>query len=203
MVFRQLIFEPRAFFSESDGPGSPLWIVLAAATTNAIALAPVYWYLTEIVGGIQLAVVAGFVVVGLLSAFLTQFVEWIVLGGLFHLAATSAGGGGEFRELLGYVGWGYVPAVLRGVVVTLLAAGTLSGAPTDVANPAQVVEALNTQLSPFSRTVGLVTRLWQGMLWLFALHVARDLSLRRAAVIVGLPTLGFVVYNAGAAFGAF
>ena len=110
---------------------------------------------------------------------------------MFYLLSRILGGQGGLRSLFLITGWGFAPAVMKGVASSIAIGYALA---TTVAAPVRP-EAIQT----FTRTlhsnpaviasniVSVAIVFWQGLLWTFAVHYACNLSLRRAAIVVGIP----------------
>lgn len=141
--------------------------------------------------GVGLAIGAVFGLVG-------PFVVWLIYALVFYGISIAFGGSGSFRQLFVLTGWGFLPRVLGAAisaVVLFIAIG-------DVAAP-QTAEAMRTfsqelQTHPLVRAsslISIVIALWSGYIWTHAVAVSRELSLRQAAVTVGLPVLLSIVWT--------
>lgn len=175
-------------------------MVGGAAVANAVPLLPVYGGLSRAFSGVGAVVVGGAFGAGVVSAVLSVFLEWIVFAGLFHLLSLRFGARGEFRALFRAVGWGFLPAVVRGLAVAVFAAAALQSVPAG-AGAETFTGVLEGDVAPSSRLIIVATRLWQAVLWTFAVASVRELPVRQAGVVVGGPTAGLVVYNLAVAAG--
>lgn len=187
----KLFTDPDAFFAERAENAPLRWpalVVVAAGATSAgttFAVAP--QVLESVPEGIEAFAAVGFGI-GSLYSFVSAVMIWIVYSGVFFLLSHHLGGDGEFRQLVRLTGWGFVPAVLSGVVGFAALVVALDSAGAGVAGREQLLAAV--QSHPAMRASELLGRLlfvWQAVLWTFAVKWARDLPLRRAAVAVAIP----------------
>lgn len=199
MALSWLLTDPRRFYEQAE-LGGAVWIVTAGAVASVLPLIPLYGGLSLALSGIGVAVVGGAFGVGILSTVFSVYLEWVVVAGAFHLVCVRLEARGEFRELFRYVGWGFFPVIVRAVVVAAMATVVIDSVP---ANPSidRLMATVGGEFQTYSRVIIFVTRLWQAVLWTFAVAAARDLSLRRAGLVVSVPTLGFFVYNLAVAAG--
>lgn len=150
---------------------------------TAMKLAPV---LSSGTGAVALL---GFLIGGL-SGITMTLILWFVNTGVLFLLSSRFGGDGDFRRLFKFVGWGYLPVLIGGVVNFALLLQASSGI-----EPVQSVEAAATvsshlQSHPLvrvSRALNIIFAVWQGFIWVFGLHYARNIKLRAAAICVSLP----------------
>lgn len=189
----QLITNPDRFFEKTANQFSLRWpsiIVFAAAlmsvsTTLVIALklAP------ALSGGAGIVTLFAFFI-GSLSGVAVTLILWFVNTGVFFLFSSRFGGSGDFRKLFKFIGWGYLPVFLAGVINLVLLLQAASGI-----EPVQSMEAatrVSSQLQSHpllrvSNVLNLIFSVWQGFIWVFALHHARNIGLRAAAICVALP----------------
>lgn len=199
-ALREVLTDPESFFeAEADDPGllGPAAVVVAVAVVGLLAALPV---LRATLGAVP-AGAGAFVAVGLafgaVVALVTPFVVWLVYAGLFTLLSIPLDGDGEFRAVFALVGWGFAPRVLSGAVDGLLT--FLWVQDVDFSDPEAVQgagQALATEpLGIASQAFGILMTLWAAWIWTHAVAASRDLSVRRAAVPVG------VVVGAGVLFG--
>lgn len=129
----------------------------------------------------------------LLSAFtwlVAPFLLWVGVAALFQTTTRLVGATGGFRATLGYVGWGFVPAVVSSVLNCLVAVWILAtrGVGGDTVDAVQgAVESSVLFRTVDAVQIDAVFLLWAGFLWVFAVQYGRNVSRRDAAVTAGLP----------------
>lgn len=190
-----VLFSPDRFFRErADDPGlvGPLLVVSLVGLLGAVAAYPA----SQAIADALPAEARGFgtiaTVTGLIGAFVGPFVVWILFAAVFHgLSAVLYDGEGSFRDTFALTGWGFVPAILTGVVGIVVAFLVWPSVTFDFSDPARAQQAAQEirQRPEFlvSSAVGLVVLLWRWLLWTFAIQHGRGLSVREAAVTVGIP----------------
>jgi hypothetical protein len=206
------LVHPGEFFAERDvGLRSALVIVsgdaLLAALTGIAFVVAFRQLLPRRV--VLLAVGFTFVVVVVVS-----LLAWLVFAGILYLLTWPFADEGSFRGLLGPVGWGMLPQVLKGCFLLVATVFALSGLspPADqeaarefarqvdqgslvalaaIAGTARV--SVTSSLSQLQLVAGVTGTLWSGYVWVPALEEARGVSRRQAtgavAVVVVLMLL--------------
>lgn len=192
-----LLIDPDGFFDrqvEDDGFLGPATVV------TAVGLAGIASPLVVLEAMLQgLGSEAGYFLVGygigLVGTFLGPFLEWMLLSLGFYAISTRFGGRGPVRRVVRLVGWGFVPASMAGLVMTGAMAHTVSRitTPTDPEGALNFVRLV--QSAPTVRLaigVGIVFTVWSGLLWVFAVKHARNLSVREAVPTVAIPLLAVI-----------
>ncbi|WP_435194162.1 Yip1 family protein [Natronomonas sp. EA1] len=196
-----LLFNPDAFFRErAENPG----LVPSVALLVLVGLVGVAGTLPALQATIdalpQEAQAFGTIslVVGSAFAFLGPFVRWVLYAAAFHVLSSVVYDAerGSFRDLLALVGWGFVPALLAAIVSAVVATVVFSGVtfPSDPQQVAQFSQQLRNRPEFLVASVlGIAFLLWSAFLWTFAVKHVRDLTMREAGVVVGVPVaLGLV-----------
>jgi len=185
----------------------PLVIVFLAAI--AAVLSPLLTYRAFVDAGAP--PLASFTLgASVVFAFFDQFVAWIGLAIVFFVLSVAVGGEGSLGDTLKLNGYGFLPAVLAGVVGAIGQYLALQQVPVpdlpakfNKDTAAQFVHALSQfqtaiQHQPAVRIATLVAILltvWQAVIWFYATKHARDLSVRGALIGVGLPVALLVLAN--------
>ena len=207
-MIRDLVTDPDSFFrrrAESPGLLVPFGIVLIAAL-----LAAVIPYLEPNVTGQifeqaaqqqgqqvnQSAARAFSSAIGTLTivfSFIGAFLSWILYTIVFYLIARFAfGGDGSLSGTLGFTGWGFIPTVL-GNAISVIATYHVFAGVTLPDGPEAAVETLSQlQSDPVlfvASLISLVLLVWSGVIWTYAMRHLHDISLRNAAITVGVPVV--------------
>lgn len=179
------LVDPEEFFQDRPDPG--LWLPALIVTLNA---------LTQWSGGMSLfaslsddlpsqtSLLLVFGALLVVFVVIQAVVWWLIVTAILYGISAVVGGSGEFMRLLGYVGWGYLPALISGVLTLPVLLVSIP--------PGATVATVFTSPPPFWRIVqalGLLVILWQGYIWVFAMKQARDLTLRAAVITTALPVL--------------
>lgn len=207
-----LLTDPETFFQQrSENPGllRPLAIVLLAAIFSIGGSILLYQALSTELPLFFLIFQAGGIIVG----FFFTFVVWIFLAIVFYVISIVVGGEGSLGDTLKLTGWGFVPRIISGIITTIayyiaLQATEVPSFPEniDIQNQAQAEAALNAVFEfqtaiythPAVRVASVIAILlliWQLVLWVFAVKSTRDLTIRGAAISVGIPVGLYILYQ--------
>lgn len=165
---RTVLLSPAAFFRGRDRtslllPG--LLVYLYALLASGVPILA-----SEEIRTAALSIdIAGLVGAMAIAALIVAPAMWILEGGVMYLVSGAFGGAGEFRKLLSFVAWGYVPqifaAAILGAAEVVLAGG---GTP------------------PVTVPVTVGGHLWQAYIWVYAVKYARDITQKSATITVSI-----------------
>jgi hypothetical protein len=142
------------------------------------------------------------------GAFIGTFIFWLVASGIFYVISSLLKGQGSFTRVLEVVGYGYLPQI-AGSTLTLIAAALYipritvpalsKAALEDPAMIEQVTKAFMhdpamMELTQITTLVSIVFMLWSAHIWIFGIKHARGLSMRNAAICVGVPIVLYILY---------
>lgn len=199
-----LFLNPGRFFEqkmqEEGGLKLPALIVLIAGIIGAvgavISLGPVIQLLPSEAASFTPVLMT----LGVAGAFVTIFVVWVVWTVVFFLLSMIFKGKGDFKRLLEFVGYGFIPEVIGGLFtlpILYLYFSTLDV--PQVSDPAQIQEVtLQLMSAPELQIAGVISQvflIWSANIWIFGLKEARSLSTRNAAITVGVPVGLYVIFQ--------
>jgi len=143
---------------------------------------------------------------GALLGFVMFFLLWVIYSGIVHVISMAFKGTGSFKRTLEIIGLGTIPQVF-GAAITLLLSFyylPLVQVPrvTSFQNPEVIQSAVQQlmndpamrQLTLVSTAVGILFLLWSANIWIFGVRHARNLTLRHAALTVGIPVAAYIIY---------
>lgn len=166
--------------------------IVAYLTTNMITPA----LPAEAQGIMGVIAVAGAVVTPVFS-----LIGWAVLAIIFYAISSVFKGSGSLKKTLEFTGYGYVPTILSSaisLVLTAQFAASVTLPRFDLTDPAAVTAFQETIThSPMMVAVALITivfLLWSANIWVFGIKHARDLTLKNAAITVGVPVAIYIIY---------
>ncbi|MFC6823623.1 YIP1 family protein [Halopelagius fulvigenes] len=183
------LFEPSEFFARRSPSLSGAAIILLLAGIVAVASAAPFMdqyspieFSTEM---LVFSVLFG----GLLGA----VVIWTVSTIAVYLLSALAGGSGPLSQVAANIGWALLPLLLMNTITTatIWIFASFGGLPTVTPTRMQYP----SWLVLFNSVIGVVGYLWIGYLLTYAISEARNLAVRRSAVIAGLVVL-FPILNA-------
>lgn len=208
-----LLISPNRFFQQALGEKEEIRIPALIVLAGAIAAAAYGYFTGSISANMLDAAMPGMgslILLGaVIAAFVMSFVLWVIWAGVFFLVSKIFKGTGTFRRCMEVVGYGYVPQVI-GSVITVIAAmeyipKVVVPALTSAAlsNPQQIQDATTAlmrdqamvEFTQISAVVSIVFLLWSASIWIFGIKQARTISLKNAAICVGVPVLLLIVYQ--------
>lgn len=210
MSITNIMTDPdEALRQRAENPGflRPLGIVFLAAV--AAVIAPLLTYRAFVAAGAP--PLASFSLAGgVIFAFFGQFVAWVILAIVFYLLSIAVGGEGSLGDTFKLNGWGFIPAIIAGVISAIgqfiaLQNVAVPDLPQNFnqQNATEFVEALTSfqtaiQSHPavqIAAVIAIALLVWQGVIWMYATKHARDLSFRGAAITVWIPIGLYVLFR--------
>jgi hypothetical protein len=207
-----ILIRPGAFFQDAIAEKESLKISGLIVLVLGI-VSSVYGYL---IGGLTGKMMAGLIpgmeliiaISTILGALLGIFIFWLIWAGVFYLVSLVFKGNGTFNRTLEFVGYGYLPQIF-GAILTLIVAMQyiprviVPQITADAANDPQLIqEAVNAlmhdpammEMTQITSIISIVFLLWSANIWIFGLQHARKLSVRDAALCVGIPVVVYILY---------
>lgn len=144
--------------------------------------------------------------IGSISAFVgtvvVSLIIWVVFAALFFGISWAFKGEGTFKRTLEFVGYGYIPMILSGIISAVLLYNFISTAQIpQVTDPAELAEIIpqwmmENPMIQLSSLIGILFTLWSANIWVFGLKHARNLSTRNALITVAIPVAAYILYTA-------
>ena len=206
------LISPDAFFrnaiNKNEDLKLPLLIVLCGAIVGAV-----HAYLVGgLTGKMMSALIPGMATIVTLSAVIGTlfaiFLIWIVMTGIFYGLSFLFKGQGSFRRSLEFTGYGYLPQILGSVISVIVAfmyvprvvVPQISAAA--IQDPQAIQDAVKAlmhdpammEMTQIIAVISTVFLLWSANNWIFGMKYARNLSMRDAAICVGVPVIAYVLY---------
>lgn len=139
------------------------------------------------VSGQELSVLRGItLVLGLVSAFVGAFVGWILIAGLLYAFSAIFGGKGDFKMLLKFTAFSFIPSILLSPISVYLNYESLS----------QLVRHFSMEALIMPTLFGVVVLFWQYLYWIFAVKNARALDLKKSAISAGILLVLYLCFTA-------
>lgn len=196
-----LCTDPDGFFRRDpkdwSGLKIPAAIVFAAGIIGAIAAYPVSQTMLKILPE-NLQAASGLVgVIGTVGAIAGTFIAWVAYTAVFFILSMIFMGKGTFTRTLAAMGYGFIPAAIGNFLNLILYWYYLPGiqvTPVKDVMDIQSATATLTHSPVFQITgiIGIIFLVWSASIWIFGLRSSRGLTLRNAAISVGIPVLVFI-----------
>jgi hypothetical protein len=137
---------------------------------------------------------------GAIAAVIFSFIFWVVFAAIFYLLSCIFKGEGKFKRTLEFVGYGYIPMIISGIIGAVLLYNFVSTAQIPVVtDPAKMAEALEplmkSPMMQLSSAIGILFMLWSANIWVFGLKHARNLTTKNALVTVAIPVAAYVLWT--------
>ena len=129
-----------------------------------------------------------------------SFITWLIIAAVFFGISCIFKGEGKFKRTLEFVGYGYIPTIIGGLISAVLLYNfvTTVQIPT-ITDPTKINEVITPLMkSPMmllSSAVSILFMLWSANIWVFGLKHARNLSTRNALITVAIPVAAYILYS--------
>ncbi len=135
------------------------------------------------------------------GAVVFSLVIWVVYAAVFFGISALFNGEGDFKRTLEFIGYGYIPIIIGGLISAILITSFVTTAqPPHVTDPAALAEVItnwitNNPTFKLSSVIGILFMLWAANIWIFGLKHARKLETKHAAIAVTIPVALYVLYS--------
>ena len=135
-----------------------------------------------------------------ITAVIVSFIIWVVFAAIFYILSCIFKGEGKFKRTLEFVGYGFIPMIISGIICAILMYNIVSTAHIPVvSDPALMEEALEPLMkSPMmllSYAISILFMLWSANIWVFGLKHARNLTTKNALITVAIPVAAYVLWT--------
>ncbi|MFA0823216.1 MAG: YIP1 family protein [Methanomethylovorans sp.] len=174
----------------------PIMIVGIMAIISAISA---YIIANTIVGSLQ-GDAATFVqigaIIGAIFVIIVVFIMWVIYGGIFYLISMIFSGQGNFKRVLEFVAYGFLPSILGSLISLILTSRAYSSLDFSITDPTILEKTLLSD--PYimaSSIIGIILTLWSANIWVFAMMHSRNLTVKNAIITVGIPIGLYLIYT--------
>jgi len=137
-----------------------------------------------------------------IGAVIASFIAWLIIAAVFFGISCIFKGEGKFKRTLEFVGYGYIPTIIGGLISAVLVYNfvtTVQIPPITITDPTEIQEVITPLMkSPMmllSSAVSILFMLWSANIWVFGLKHARKLSTRNALITVAIPVAAYILYS--------
>ncbi|MEA1985415.1 MAG: YIP1 family protein [Euryarchaeota archaeon] len=142
-------------------------------------------------------------VVAAFGALIAAFIMWLVYSGAFQAISSALNGKGEFKRVLEFVAYGFIPSIASAIISLYVTVQTFSTIDFSMDDPQLLQQTIMSDPSMQSvAIIGIIFTIWSANIWIFALIHSRNLSTRNAAITVGVPVGLYIIYTAYTLLGA-
>ena len=207
-----LLVKPKDFFNNFNAEPQSLEIPTLFVLTGGLIGAVSAYMIAGLTGAMMSGIMPGMefitVVIAAVSAIIGVFIFWGIITGIFFIISKLFKGTGTFGRSLEVVGYGYLPQVFGALITAIVAVlyvpavrvPTLSKSALE--NPASIQAAVTAlmqdpamvMIQQVTVLVSVIFLLWSAYIWIYGIKEVREISLRDAAITVGVPVLLYVIY---------
>jgi hypothetical protein len=210
--FANILLQPDLFFQDlvtkRESLGRPALIILAAGIAAAVYAFLVGGLTARMIAGIMPGMETIIILSTAIGALLFTFVFWILWAGVIFALSWVFKGKGSFKRTMEIVGYGYLPQIF-GIIVTCIVAlfyvpqvhvpELTAAAVQDPLVIQEMTKALMHDpamlaLTQITAVVSIAFFLLSANIWIFGLKHARTISLRNAAICIGVAVVGYSIY---------
>ncbi|AFV23472.1 hypothetical protein Mpsy_1264 [Methanolobus psychrophilus R15] len=193
----EVLTDPNGFFKRKSNEEiefkTPLMIVLLMAAVGAITAVIM---MQNIMGTLpeEAAAFAGIgAVFAVVGAVIGTFVMWAVYSAIFYVISMLFNGEGSFKRVMEFVSYGFIPSIISSIISAIFTSRAYSN--IDFSDPMIADALLSDPTLRIAGIVGIIFMLWSANIWILALVHSRNLSVKNAAITVGVPILLYVLYT--------
>ena len=148
----------------------------------------------DFLGAAGQAIMIGFLIIGSIIGVLFS---WILYTGIFYVISVIFHGEGDFKRLMEFVSYGFIPNIAGSLISAYYTSKVFSNIDfASVTDPQAMQDMIYADPSmKIATALGIIFTLWSANIWIFALQYARNLSLKNAAITVGVPIGLSVLYT--------
>ena len=197
----EVLINPNIFFKkrmDKEMNFQPLLVILAITcigTLNVILL--FFNFSSDVSGIVSESRLDSLKNTALSWALVGPFIFWVILSGIFYLFSTVFSGEGNFEKVVEFVGYGFIPAVIDNSFRFIMYLTVFSK--IDFASIQDIYNFEETISSdPIVKAVGILgilLSLWSAYIWIYGISHSRNLSLKDATIVVGVP-VGIYILSA-------
>ncbi|MCW7072837.1 MAG: YIP1 family protein [Methanophagales archaeon] len=137
-----------------------------------------------------------------IGAVIFSFIIWLIVAAVFFGISCIFKGEGNFKRTLEFVGYGYIPTIIGGLISLVLVYNFITTVqiPTiTTTDPTKIKEVIaplmKSPMMMLSSAVGMLFMLWSANIWVFGLKHARNLSTKNALITVAIPVAAYILYS--------
>ncbi len=130
------------------------------------------------------------------GAIIGVFVMWVIYTVVFYVISLAFKGEGEFKRVLEFVGYGFIPSIASGVIGLVVMMVALPTIEFSMDNPELLQQSMmSNPMIQASAIIGVIFTIWSANIWIFGLMHSRNLSTKNAIITVGIPIGLYLIYT--------
>jgi hypothetical protein len=207
MELRDLLLVPDKFFREKGDDSRLARPALIVGIVGVLSAISAYFVTQVTIQAVLPALPSGTqqymgiaIAFGLIGGILGAYILWLVSTIVFFAISALFKGTGGFRKCLTFIGYGFLPQIIGGMINIYLMYQFASTVQIPrITDPTLVNQIMQSLMSnPYfelATLVGILFLLWSANIWIFGLKYARNLEIRDAAITVIVPLGIYILYT--------
>lgn len=196
----EVLTDPGSFFEnkikEKIDLKPPLMILGTMALISAISAYVISGKILESLPSDAAAFAQIGIAFGIIAAIISVFIMWIIYSGVFYVISSLLGGEGNFKRVMEFVAYGFIPSILSSLIGLVLTSRAYSSFDFSIQDPTLLEKTMFS--NPYiiaSVVIGIILTLWSANIWIFAIIHSRKLTVKNALITVGVPVGLYVLYT--------
>ncbi len=196
----EVLTNPNGFFKNKINEDiewkNPLMIIGLLAVIGAISAYISVMKVMEFLPDEAAAFAGVGAVFGVIGAIIGSFFMWLLYSAVFYIISLLFHGEGNFKRVMEFVSYGLIPSIAGSIISLYFTNKVFSNIDFTMTDPQLLQEAILSDPSMrIAGILGVIFLLWSANIWIFGLMYSRNLSLKNAAMTVGIPVLIYVLYT--------
>lgn len=195
-VMLDVLTDPNGFFKKRMNEGTQwkdpliimiLMVIVGAITTYTTMLSTLQSFVsTDIFGNVGKIIMAILVIFG---SIIGVAFSWLLYTAMFYVISIVFNGEGDFKKLMNFVAYGFIPNIVSSIIAAYYTRRVFSNIDfSSITDPQAVQDMIFADPSmKIAAALGIIFTLWSANIWIFGLKYARNLSLKKSIITVGIP----------------
>ena len=196
----EVLINPNNFFKnrmDKEMNFQPLLIILAITCIGILNITFLFSNISSDYLGVSEYALARFRRTTMTWTLFGSFIYWVILSGIFYLISTVFNGKGHFDKVVEFVGYGFIPTLIDSIftfIVNLIVFSQIDFASIqDIYSFEEVISSY--PIFKGVEILAILLGLWSAYIWIYGISHSRNLSVKDATVVVGVP-IGISILSA-------
>ncbi len=135
------------------------------------------------------------IALGLIVVMMSVTIGWFMTSGIFYTFSSLLAGQGDFKRVLEFVAYGFLPLTLSSAITLALTTYMCLFVDFSTSDPHAIETAMLSNSYVILSNVGsIILSLWSANIWVFAMIHSRGLTVKNALITVGVPIVIYLIY---------
>lgn len=209
MDIPKLLFEPNKFFEEEIEQEQSILMPFLIIFICGILVAIATFLMLNITLPVMIPeevmphdAISFMVYFSSILSIIIVFIMWLIFAGLFHFISYFFEPKGNFIRTLKFTGYGSLPAIFSSIISLVSTysilpkmENTVRGAAGDpILIEEAMIEVMRDPMMVMSSIFGIIFTIWCIYICAYGIKHAREISLKHAYIVVGIPYSLYIIY---------